>query len=104
MLGGGIISPNNLDTHPLTPNNEDWSPGPISPLQKLEKLKDVVIKTTSDNNKKVTTAIKLFNNDIKDELYRQSPEKKSFRNLRFEKQNSLLKLKMGIKEQQMMKT
>ncbi|MFO0117486.1 MAG: hypothetical protein ACK521_07695 [bacterium] len=104
MLGGGIISPNNLETYPLTPNNEDWSPGPISPLHKLEKLKDVVIKTTSDNYKKVTTAIKLFNNDIKDELDRQSPEKKSFRNLRFEKQNSLLKLKMGIKEQQMMKT
>jgi len=46
-----------------------------------------------------------MNNDIKDELERQAIFKKdSQRHLRFEKQNSLLKLKMGVKEHPMMKT
>jgi len=36
-----------------------------------------------------------MNTDVQLQLDRQSPEKKSYRQLRFEKQNSLLKLKMG---------
>jgi len=47
QLGGGIISPNHLDTEAQSQNMSDGSPGK-SPLKRLESLKEVIIKTNSE--------------------------------------------------------
>ena len=56
-------------------------------------LKELIIKTHDSTQKAAT--ITLLNNDVRQQLDRLSPEKKSNHLLRFEKQNSLLRLKMG---------
>jgi hypothetical protein len=48
QLGGGIISPNHLDTEAQSQNMSDGLPGPKSPLKRLESLKEVIIKTNSE--------------------------------------------------------